>query len=219
MPFRMLQYMVKVWEYTCVKHKTKRLLPVLPLVMSQCTWPYSPSLLAMLDVSEADRQTLKPWIPDFSHMLLDLSAVDTEQIQGTVYGKIALHLLKSSQRGRIVDAYQRVEPLVKSLLQQENALGFIETLLRYSAQVAENPSTLNELRELVVHTLDEAAGDTLMTIAEQIEQQVAEKYERQLAQIAKEKERATQEKERATQEKEVLLKQLRDAGITQNIRH
>ena len=31
MPFRMLQYMVKIWEYTCAKHKTKRLLPILPI--------------------------------------------------------------------------------------------------------------------------------------------------------------------------------------------
>ncbi len=223
MPFRMLQYMVKVWEYTRLKHDTKRLLPILPLVMSQCTWPYSPALLDMMDLDEEDRKVFGPWVPDFNHLLLDLSTVDTEQIQGTVYGKIALHLLKSSQKGRIVEAYQRVEPLLKALLQQDNAMGFIETLLRYSAQVAEDVSTINELRELVVTTIDEAAGETLMTIAEQIEREVADKYEQQLAEMArkmaKQKQETEKEKELALQEKEVLLKQLRDAGIDPKTQH
>ncbi|MEO0444389.1 MAG: hypothetical protein AAFZ92_11750, partial [Pseudomonadota bacterium] len=88
-------------------------------------------------------------------------------------------------------------------------------------------------RELVVNTIDEAAGDTLMTIAEQIEREVAEKYEQQLADMAKEKALANQEKELANQEKalanqekelanqekEILLKQLRDAGIDPDIHH
>ena len=91
-------------------------------------------------------------------------------------------------------------------------MGFIETLLRYSVQVAEDVSTVDELRKVVVESIDEATGEKLMTIAEQIEREVAAKYEQQLVEMAR-------QKELAAKEKEALLKQLRDAGIEPKITH
>lgn len=226
MPFRLLQYMVKIWEYTREKHKNQGLMPILPLVLSQSSWPYSPLFSQMMDLNEADHETLAPWIPDFQHLLVDLSTLDMDELQGNVYGKIVLYLLKSSRRGEIVKAYQALAPLLQSLQQQDNALGFIETLLRYSVQVAEDVATVEELRKLVVNSIDQTAGETLMTLAERIEQEVAAKYQQQLAEMAKQTELATKEKELVAREKELtlkreqtLLKQLRDAGIEPNIQH
>lgn len=212
MPFRLLRYILQVWEHLFKKHLTKRLLPVLPLVLSQSKWLYSPRLQDMLELDKESQAILSPWLPDFTHLLVDLSDMDAHSIKGNVFGKIVLHLLKSGREGLLPEVYTRLRPLLQALSRQDNAMELIEALLRYSAQVVEEVS-MEELRDLVVSNLSETAGERLMTIAEQIEQEVAEKYQQQITEIAKEKEQALHEKEQALHEKEALLKQLREAGI------
>jgi len=165
-----------------------------------------------MDLDAETKATLSPWMPDFSHVLVDLSKLDADDIKGNVYGKIALHLLKSGLKGKLGEAFTRLEPLLQTLSQQDNVMGLVEVLLRYSAQVAEDVS-LDELRDFVVKNLSETAGEKLMTIAEQIKQEVAEEYQHQVEAALSEKEQALHDKEQALQREKVLLDQLREAGI------
>ena len=104
MPLRMLEYLVQIWHYLLKKHKTDklkthRLPPVIPLVLSQSRWIYSPHLHDMLDWDDTTRKVLAPWIPDYQHLLVDLSAKSMKDIEGSVCVKILQYLLKCGING------------------------------------------------------------------------------------------------------------------------
>ena len=69
-------------------------------------------------------------------------------------------------------------------------------------------------RHLARDSTEVSRFNPLMTIAKQIEQKAAEKYQYQLADMAKREEQALHDKEQVLREKEMLEEQLREAGIT-----
>ncbi len=212
MPFRILRYILKIWQHLCDKHNTKRLLPVIPLVLSQSKWTYSPYLIDMMDLDAETKNLLAPWLPDFRHMLVDLSEMNDHQIKGTVFGKIVLHLLKSSREGKFIEAFTQLKPLLQALLRQDNAMGFIETLLRYSTAVADNVS-VDEVRAMIVENLNEAAGVQMMTIVDQIEKKVGAQYKHQLEAserregVARQREELARQSEGAARQREEVARQ------------
>ena len=81
MPFRLLRYMVRIWEDWQKRHPAAATLPViLPLVMhhGDTAWSAAPELASMLDASPAMLDATAPFVPHFRFILDDLAALSVE---------------------------------------------------------------------------------------------------------------------------------------------
>ena len=78
MPFRLLRYMVRVWERWLRDHPGTKTLPiVLPVLLhhGEGTWQAAPELASMLDASPELLEAARPYQPHFRFVLDDLPAL------------------------------------------------------------------------------------------------------------------------------------------------
>ena len=134
MAYRLLKYMVRLWEsiLKAGKHQ-KRLPPILPLVLYQGKKTWTPST-AFIDLLEGRPDSFLPHIPSFSYLLVDLVRDSGENIVEDVYGQVALHLMRAVAEGTLLETLARDGPLIRKLLKQENSLEVLETLFRYMVE-------------------------------------------------------------------------------------
>ncbi len=87
---QLLRYLTRIWEK---EWKRRKLLSgILPIVFyhGQDKWHYT---LAFADLVQAPA-ALRPYTPDFQHLLIDLSAYSNDEIRGEVWLRANLLLLK-----------------------------------------------------------------------------------------------------------------------------
>ena len=106
LPFRMLRYMVQIWEKRLRENPTaKKLPPILPFVLHHDVRRLSGpvSLGEMLEGSPELLAALRPHTPDFRFVLDDLAIVSDDalrqRIQLASLGRIALWALRASRSG------------------------------------------------------------------------------------------------------------------------
>jgi predicted transposase/invertase (TIGR01784 family) len=163
--FQLLKYMVRIWEQA---HKQAQpLLPVLPVVVYHGPqhWRVASQFTALFDLPDA----LRRYMPEYHYWLCDLSQYSDEEIKSKVESavilQIGLLLLKYSQRADLGQHLGEILRLLWELTEQQTALEYLETILRYVAGSNDQLSS-EELVEAVREVLQE--GEDLMpTIAEQ----------------------------------------------------
>jgi Putative transposase, YhgA-like len=135
---------------------------ILPLVIyhGKARWRIARSFSSLVDAPEV----FKPYIPDLTYLLTDLSRFSDDEIKGTVTLRVGLLILKYIFRGELQERLPGVLGLLRELSGQQSGLEFIETVLRYLGSAAEMPK--EDLKRAVVQALPE--GEQLMaTPAEQ----------------------------------------------------
>jgi len=96
MPFRLLQYMVRIWERHHQDHpQDKRLPPIVPVVLhhSRSGWSGSTTFEGLLAVDEATLEALGEHTVRMRFVLDDISKVTDEAIKGlpmTALGRVVL---------------------------------------------------------------------------------------------------------------------------------
>ncbi|NLT72279.1 MAG: Rpn family recombination-promoting nuclease/putative transposase, partial [Verrucomicrobiaceae bacterium] len=107
---RLLRYMVNIWDDSQRRHPdAEKLPPILPVVLSQNaeSWASAPSILELLDIPEdfPDEfvEILRRYVPDFSHIHLQLAGMDYEEIPGTPAGIYVLRAMKAERLGKLLD--------------------------------------------------------------------------------------------------------------------
>jgi ribosomal protein L31E len=111
-----------------------------------------------------------PYIPDFSFVLLDLSGFSDEDIKGEVLCRVGLLLLKHVFTPGYEEKIPDILSLLKTLLEKQTGLQYIETVIRYILSTSEDMSA-EELKQIVEEQLSAEQGVLTMTIAEQIRQE------------------------------------------------
>ena len=163
--FQLLKYMVRIWEQS--RRQNEILLPVLPLVIyhGQQRWQVALEFSALFTLPHA----LRPFVPEFRYWLTDLSQYSDEEIKGrvqdTVILQMSLLLLKYSQRADFGERLQDILSLLQRLSEQQTALEYLETVLRYIAGSTETVSE-TELSQIVQGVLQEGAR-VMPTLVEQ----------------------------------------------------
>ncbi len=171
MPFRLLQYMVRIWERWLQESKGKRPLPfIFPMVLynGQRRWPVP---LQFQEMFHPDlRAPLSAYLPAFVYDLQDLSETPDEELTGEALRQMVLLLLKW---GKSEDFWQRFPDWLTTMReiydQPHNGLRAIEALLRYIVKVVPDPPP-QEIYSLLSTELSSTAEELLMTWAEQLEQ-------------------------------------------------
>jgi len=105
LPLRLLRYMTRIWERVEKSDSSDSKLPfILPVVLSQNAevWNVSPQFASLLDVPETLAAELRPYLPDFSYLHLQLAEMAFEAIPGTASGVFVLRTMKAERLGQLL---------------------------------------------------------------------------------------------------------------------
>ena len=168
MPFRLLRYMVRIWEQWRRKSQPPvRCPPIVALVLHQGPerWTVSTQFLDWLAIPENLRPLLEPLQPAFRHLLVDLSQLSMEQIGGEVLSRLALTLMKAVREGTWIEWMESSVQVLGELLGQEDRVGVIRTMLRYLFQ-ADPQRGASTIGDLASRVQESKLRETVMTLEE-----------------------------------------------------
>ncbi|MGW5317316.1 Rpn family recombination-promoting nuclease/putative transposase [Nocardia thailandica] len=174
MPFRLLEYMVRIWnEHLESTGPADRLPAVIPVVVYANArgggWSRSTELADLIDAPDIVREHLGPYLPRFRFLLDDLTRVDVGALQQrplTPLARLTLFLLQEGPRNRHLD--EALFPLVgdlKAVAADGDALRTLRLLVEYIMTVGETAES--DLVPLFAQA-GPAAEEAMMTTAEQL---------------------------------------------------
>jgi predicted transposase/invertase (TIGR01784 family) len=166
--FQFLQYMVKIWEkYLKQNRDATKLPPIFPILIyhGEKEWKVETRFLYLFDVPAY----LEKYIPDFSFNLYDISHLPDEEIKGVVLLRIFLLTLKYIFNPELRDKLGDILQLFKELEDKSKVSEYLEMLLRYLVNSAENV-TEDQYRKSLGQILEQG-GDMMTTLAQQWKEQ------------------------------------------------
>jgi hypothetical protein len=172
MPFRLLRYVVRIWDRYLSEHPgTTRLPAVIPLVVhhNRRPWTGSTQLLDLIDLDAPTVDAVREYLPRFRFILDDLARLDAQALRArpvTPPVRITLLLLKIAPGNPKLpkDLLDWVDDL-RAVVDWPSGTDQFVALLRYIESVGETPP--DELRKLVA-ILGPDAEEAYMTTAEML---------------------------------------------------
>lgn len=176
MPFRLLGYMVHIWEQWRKQAAPAAMLPaILPVVLYQGreAWTVPRHFGDSVKLPANLEAQLRPFQPDFEYILVDIARVSTEEIRGEIALRLVLTLLKAVRTGTLPGWLEGAAPALGHLLMEAEPTRFVHSLLRYAFEADANvPSTL---AQLLAKVPQENVRSSAMSIAEQLREEGLEK--------------------------------------------
>lgn len=130
MAYRMLVYTINLWEQYRAQYPGKPLPLILPMVVFQGPkqWNAALNLHDMLDVPDY----FKPYCPQLTYSLMDLPSYTDEEIQGELFNKLALIVMKNIDSPKIAELlFDRFPQLILDLLNSKRGVEYVEDMLYY----------------------------------------------------------------------------------------
>ncbi len=154
--FQLLRYMTRIWEHA-PKHPGGSLPAVIPVVLYHGSreWKIPLNFASLYRAPES----LKGSLWDFTYTLCDLSAYTDGEIKLGVMARVALLLLKHVRSQDLPQRLRGIFGLLRAMNEQ-TALEFLETVLRYLGAAAETV-TMKDCLEAVQATFTET-GEIFM---------------------------------------------------------
>jgi predicted transposase/invertase (TIGR01784 family) len=168
MRFRLLKYCCRIWDVNLNERPTpSELRPIVPLVFYQGerSWSYSTEFADLFTESVRDR----PWVPRFSHELIDQSGIEPGAVQGDLKARL-MQLLRLA-------AYHPERPwrdLVVELLDMlaslspSGGVNYVRVFLLYLLQTQDREG-IASFQEALRRRVTQVGGD-LMTYAQELEE-------------------------------------------------
>ncbi|MGE0085958.1 MAG: Rpn family recombination-promoting nuclease/putative transposase [Desulfococcaceae bacterium] len=174
--FQVLRYMVKIWERDIRIYRQKRkqmkkkgvtlpvfhLSPIIPAVIYHGAekWNISPDFRELFQTHPA----MDGFIPDFSHLLFDISHYDDDEIKGMVMLRVGLLMMKYIFRDDLAENLPGILSLLRDLAGKRTGLEYLETVAIYLVK-ATGRLTETELVSAMEKSLP-SGGELMETIAE-----------------------------------------------------
>jgi Putative transposase, YhgA-like len=172
MAYRMLRYVIRIWDQHLRDHPRVRELPaVIPLVVhhGSTRWTVPTQLLELIDLDPAAKEAMRPYLPRFGFLLDDLGGVDARQLMDrglTPSALIALLLLNTAPGNpRITAELRPWAGQLRAVLDQPGGGEVFIAFLTYIELVSEVPAS--ELRDLAAW-LGPDAEEAYVTTAEML---------------------------------------------------
>lgn len=163
--FQALKYIVRIWEdYLANNKNAKYLPPVITVVLyhGERKWKLGNRFSILYDKPGP----LKMYMPDFRCVLLDISHSPDKKIKGIPLLKILLMSLKYIFKPQLRNKLREIFGLFKKIESKENAMDYLETLVRYFMSSAGNLG--QEEIEGSVSEIFSEGGELMGTIAEKL---------------------------------------------------
>lgn len=174
MPFRLLAYMVRIWEWWLGLPQNKNahrvpFIAALVLYHGRQPWTYPISMEELFDIPEHVLDAAKPHVPSFTFVLRDLSQFTDDQLMGgALFGLVEL-LLKHIWDGDLLARLPRWAKLFRSVCERPSGLEAIELLLRYIMVGADVPH--DDLVQFVDEHLGTNVKEVVMTLADRLREE------------------------------------------------
>lgn len=172
MPFRMLQYMVRIWDYYLRERpRATRLPAVIPLVVhhDRRRWSGPTELRDLLLLDSGTVEAAGDFLPAFRFLLDDLACVDEQALRVrplTPPVRVTLLLLKiAAGNPRLVEDLQPWVEELQAVVGRRGGQEEFQALLRYIQVVGEAP--VDQLHKLVTQ-LGPEAEEAYVTTAEML---------------------------------------------------
>lgn len=182
MAFRVLRYIVRIWDAFLAEHpRSERLPAILPVVVhhSQRGWATATDLCSIIDLDPDTLTLLSAHLPQFRFVLDDLSGAQDDALRGRSLTALAAAGRMLLSRGRmsadLLADLRRWRDVLGQVVAARNGVEALAALLEYAFRVGE--VLPEQLRELAVG-LGPAAQEAYMTAAQRL---TAESYARGIA--------------------------------------
>jgi predicted transposase/invertase (TIGR01784 family) len=166
MAFRLLRYIVRIWEqFRKNNPKAKKLPPILPVVLFQggARWKASSFMSELIDPPDE----LAAYQPEFRHLLVDLGNYDLATLRGDLLVRsvfLAMKMATSPSDPVLETLFDQLN----EILVQRDAASMVRTLLRYLC-VVDNQADIADYVRRLEHTNKPRLQEEIMTIAEKLE--------------------------------------------------
>lgn len=174
MGFRLLVYIVRIWEaHRKAYGDGEKLPPIVPVVLYQGhdRWLLR-RLIDCVALSPGERSAYAGFVPDFEFVVDDLRGVSDDQLRQravSIHAKITLALMRDAQsKLELSGVLRRWKAELAELLAQPTGASALGLLLRYVTEVRDGE--VEALRD-VIGQLGPAAEDVMMTMAERWKQE------------------------------------------------
>jgi predicted transposase YdaD len=166
MRFRLLKYCCRIWDMNLAARPTpSELRAIVPLVFYQGerTWSYSTAFTDLF----ADWVRDWPWVPRFSHELIDQSGIQPSDVQGDLKAQVMQLLLLAAYHPERPWATLVIELLgTLSSLPPVGGINYIRVFLTYILQTQDREAIESFQDTLRRHTPN--LGGDLMTYAQEL---------------------------------------------------
>ena len=174
MLFRLLAYMVRIWEaHLRSEPEAKRLPAIIPVVLhhSHSGWTAKVAFEELLDVDATVLAEIAPYVPHFRCVLDDLGEEREEALRAramSALGRLALWCLKNSRSPeQLVVQLGRWGELMRQVVRAPNGMAAVGTIFRYMWQVNEQLGA-EELRRLVAREVGKDVEEAIVTTVDML---------------------------------------------------
>jgi predicted transposase YdaD len=167
MRFRLLKYCCRIWDMNLAARPTpSELRPIVPLVFYQGErhWSYSTEFADLFAESIRDW----PWVPRFSHGLIDQSGMQPEEVQGELKARLMQLLLMAAYHPALA-WMEEVAALLVSLssLEPSGGVNYMRVFVRYILSTQE-PEAAAAFREVLRQQAPEVGEELMTTYAQEL---------------------------------------------------
>jgi hypothetical protein len=171
MPFRLLRYMVRIWEHWLRKHVKATALPVIvPVVLyhGDERWSAARAFDALIDVPAAVRPALAEYLVRFTYVLDNVSEVPDHQLRtrDPVTAFVDLCLKYARAGAQFVEILSRSGDLMREVHQTHGGRDALLFIVEYIFEVNDT-----EHHQALTAVLQREAKDIIMTIGEQFREE------------------------------------------------
>ncbi len=185
MPFRVLAYMVRIWEaFLKAEPDAKRLPAIVPIVLhhSERGWRAATALEELLDVDAEVLAELGEHVPRFRFLLDDISEQTDDALRAramSALGRVALWCLRNARTPELLQQHLgRWADLVREVRAAPNGAKALEMVLRYIYLVSDRLE-VEDLLALVAKEVGDEIAEDAVTLGERLIEQGVQKGEQQ----------------------------------------
>jgi len=191
MAYRLLRYMVRIWERWSAEHAATDAFPaIVPVVLYHGAVPWSAprSFDALLDLPDGVQPALNPYLVRFSFVLDDLSEVPDQTLRAramTALGKLAVVCLKHARtRKDLVEILGSWADVMREVVAAANGLEALESVMRY-IYIVNDDFQPEALQALLEREVGPEAKDATVTVGEKLIQQGKQEGKQEGIQLGK----------------------------------
>ncbi len=172
MSFRMLRYVVRIWERWIDQNQGARTLPaVVPMVLyhGHKPWSAATELADIIDIDAGVCASVRDHLPRLRFVLDDLARASEEEIRArrlaSTVARVAQAMLKVLRGNAAIESLRNWSPLLAQIEKEPGGLQDLDTLVYYILAVCGQEQREEVVRIMQEH-LDNEGRDVIVTIAD-----------------------------------------------------
>jgi predicted transposase/invertase (TIGR01784 family) len=178
MPYRILRYLVRVWERWMRDHPAAKKLPiVLPVLLhhGDGRWQAAPELASMLDASPELLEAARPYQPHFRFVLDDLSALSLDELAARTLHALGRLVQMALWSSRSMDRLQHAAPLMgaisSTLVRDARTKELLLQLYQYLWHGAPADVAVEDIRSILFTVAGPHGAEDVVNAAQQLIEQ------------------------------------------------